>query len=243
MRLICIPHAGGNPEIFLPWAELLAGNVELLAVRLPGHGPRIADPPVDRWDALLADVLDGLEGYLDEPHAFFGHCFGGRVAYELTHLTMTAGRTQTRHLFVAACRSPDTSHAGRYVHQLPEPEFLEILRQRGASDEVLGNKSIMRYVLPAVRNEIRLAERWGDRHRMPVEVPITAIYATDDPEDGRPMMEGWTAFGSTGSELIEMQGGHFFFEHDPASLLDVINSRIGASEKRVVRLEHPARGC
>ncbi len=226
IRLVCIPHAGGNPEIFLPWADRLSPDVELLALRLPGHGPRIAETPIPSWDALLADLLDGIESYLDEPHAFFGHCFGGRLAYELTHLALTAGHTQTKRLFVSACRSPDTRHAGRYVHELPDAEFTEVLRQRGASPEVLNNKSIMRFVVPAVRTEIRLAELWDDRHGAPVQVPITAIYASEDPEDGRPMMEGWRAFSTDGCELVEMHGGHFFFEHDPTPLLEVINHRL-----------------
>jgi medium-chain acyl-[acyl-carrier-protein] hydrolase len=226
MRLICIPHAGGNPEVFLPWADGLSRDVELLAVRFPGHGPRIADPPIDQWDALLADLLEGLEDYLSEPHAFYGHCFGGRLAYELTHLVLTLGHSETRRLFVSACRSPDTPQAGRKVHDLPDAEFLGVLRQLGASDEVLQNKSILRFVLPAVRNEIKLAELWTDRHGIPVSVPITAIYGSDDAEEGRPRMEGWQAYSTEGCELIEMQGGHSFIEDGPPSLLDVINARL-----------------
>jgi medium-chain acyl-[acyl-carrier-protein] hydrolase len=226
IRLVCIPYAGGNPELFLPWADRLGPRVELLAVRLPGHGPRIADPPCGEWDTLLADILEGLAGYLGEPHAFFGHCFGGRLAYELAHLAATLGHDQTRRLFISACRSPDTRHDGRYVHELPDAEFVEVLRQRGASEEVLRNKSILRFVLPAVRTEIRLAELWTDTHRAAVGVPITAIYASDDDEEGRPRMEGWRAFSTEACELVEMRGGHYFFEHDPGLLLDVINPRL-----------------
>jgi surfactin synthase thioesterase subunit len=71
MRLICTPHAGGNPEVFLPWANEFSPDVEL-PVRLPGHGPRIADPPIEHWDELLADIIDGVNDYLSEPHAFYG---------------------------------------------------------------------------------------------------------------------------------------------------------------------------
>ena len=226
IRLVCIPCAGGNPEIFLPWADGLSRGVELLAVRLPGHGPRIADSPFDEWDELLADILDGLGGYLEEPHAFYGHCFGARLAYELTHLAIAGGHAQTKHLFVSACRSPDTPHAGRYVHKFGDREFCEALRQLGASDEVLQDKSIMRLVLPAVRNEIRLAELWNDRHQSAVQVPITAIYGRDDSQDGRQSMEGWQAFSSEECELLEMPGDHFFLINHSGRLLDVINSRL-----------------
>jgi len=229
MRLICFPHAGGNPEVFLPWADGLSRDVELLAIRLPGHGPRIADPPIGHWDGLLADLLDGLGGYLSEPHAFYGHCFGGRLAYELTHVALTLRHAQTRRLFVSACRSPDTPQAGQKIHDLPDADFIEALRQRGAPDEVLQNKSILRFVLPAVRNEIRLAELWTDRRQAAVSVPITAIYGSDDAEGDRPSMEGWQAFSTAECELVEMRTGHSLFEGDPSPLLEVINARMDAT--------------
>jgi medium-chain acyl-[acyl-carrier-protein] hydrolase len=227
IRLVCIPCAGGNPEIFLPWTDLLSRGIELLAVRLPGHGPRIADAPFGQWDDLLADTLEGLAGYLSEPYALYGHCFGARLAYELTHSVIAGvGRLQPKRLFVSACRSPDVPHAGIYVHELEDREFCGNLRQLGASDEVIQNSSIMKFVLPAVRSEIRLAELWNDRHRAPVQVPITAIYGRDDPEDGRRSMEGWREFSTKECELVEMPGDRSFLTSHCRMLLDVVNSRL-----------------
>lgn len=229
IRLICVPHAGGNPELFWPWADGLAPNIELVAVRLPGHGPRIADRTFDQWDALLEDMFEGLEKYLDEPHAFFGHCFGGRVAYEFLHFAARRTGARARRLFVSACRSPDAPHQGRYIHGLPDRELRDVLRQLGAPDEVLQNDAVMRLLLPVVRTEFRLAELWGDRHQAGIDVPITAIYGRDDLEDGLPSMKGWDAFSREQCELVEVLGGHFFLSSDPAEVLDVINSRLGTA--------------
>jgi medium-chain acyl-[acyl-carrier-protein] hydrolase len=41
VTLICVPFAGGNPEVFCPWAQSLDTGIDLLAVRLPGHGTRM----------------------------------------------------------------------------------------------------------------------------------------------------------------------------------------------------------
>lgn len=229
IRLICVPHAGGNPEVFWPWVDRLAPNIELLAVRLPGHGPRIADRTFDQWDALLEDMFEGLEEHLAEPNAFFGHCFGGRVAYEFVHFAARRTGAWARQLFVSACRSPDAPHQGRYVHGLPDRELRDVLRQRGAPDEVLRNDAVMRLLLPAVRSEFRLAELWDDRHKEGIDVPITAIYGRDDPEDGLLSMKGWTAFSTKQCELVEVPGGHFLLSTAPVPLLDVINSRLGTA--------------
>jgi medium-chain acyl-[acyl-carrier-protein] hydrolase len=232
IRLICVPHAGGNPELFRPWADGLAPNIELLGVRLPGHGPRMADRTFDQWDALLGDIFEGLEKYIHGPHAFFGHCFGGRVAYEFLHFAARHAGAYAQRLFVSACRSPDAPHKGRLVHGLPDREIRDILRQRGAPDEVLQNDALMRLLIPALRSEFRLAELWDDRHHMGVDVPITAIYGKDDPEDGLLSMKGWDAFSTKQFELVEVPGDHFFLESHPAPLLDVINNRLRAATWR-----------
>jgi medium-chain acyl-[acyl-carrier-protein] hydrolase len=225
MRLICIPHAGGSSDLFWSWAKSLDRNIEVLTVRLPGHGPRIADPILEEWDALLEDTFARILCYLSEPHAFYGHCFGGRLAYELAHLARHRGAV-TKRLFVSACRSPDVPHVGRYLHELPDGEFRESLRQLGASEEVLASESVTRLVMPALRNEIRLAELWNDRHGVGLDIPITAICGRDDPDDGRPRMVGWTAFGTRASEVIELPGGHSFPEQDTGAFAELINARL-----------------
>jgi medium-chain acyl-[acyl-carrier-protein] hydrolase len=226
VTLICVPFAGGNPEVFGPWAQWLGTDISLLAVRLPGHGRRMRETPFDTWDELVDDTFDALTPYLSQPHAFYGHCFGGRLAYELAHRAHTA---MTVRLFVSSCRSPDTSSADAPVHELPDAEFCSALAQTGAAPaEVLANAALMRILLPAIRSEIRLAEQWGDRPSASLDVPITALYGTEDLTGERQGMTGWPAFTTRGCEFVEIPGGHFFLQADPPLLRTIINSRLAA---------------
>jgi medium-chain acyl-[acyl-carrier-protein] hydrolase len=224
LTLICVPFAGGNPEVFCPWAQWLDPGIDLLAVRLPGHGPRMREAPFGTWGELVDDTIDALAPFLSRPHAFYGHCFGGRLAYELAHRAHTA---MTARLFIAACRSPDTPPADARVYELPDADFCSALARMGmAPAEVLGNVALMRILLPGIRSQIRLAELWGDRHDAIVDVPITAMYGQEDLTSERQSMTGWPGFTTRGCEFVEIPGGHFFLQENPPLLRDIINLRL-----------------
>ncbi len=227
VTLICVPFAGGNPEDFWPWAQWLSADIDLVAVRLPGHGRRMRDRPYDTWDELVDDTTDALTPFLSRPHAFYGHCFGGRIAYELAHRAHSA---MTLRLFVSGCRSPDTPPEVTRVSQLPDAEFCSALAQMGvAPGEVLGNADLMRILLPAIRGEIRLAETWGHRHGAIGDIPITAMYGQQDRTGERQAMTGWPAFSTRDCEFVEIPGDHFFLQADPPLLRDIVNSRLAVT--------------
>lgn len=234
--LICLAYAGGNPDNFAAWADGVAPDVDLVALRLPGHGSRIREPRYRDWDRLVADTFAALAPLLSGDHMFFGHSFGGRLAYELTHRAVVEHPGRTKRLFVAGCRSPDFPQARPYLHEMTEDGFRHAMRTMGGTPaEFLSSRVLMRILLPIVRDEIRLAELWGDRHGGPVAVPITAISGRDDPIDPAASMAGWPAFGGPGSETVRTAGGHFFLDTHPAPLLAIINARLEVSDARAAR--------
>ncbi|MCT9089947.1 alpha/beta fold hydrolase [Streptomyces sp. ASQP_92] len=233
IRLICFPYAGGGPDIFRSWADGLDAGVELVAVRLPGRGPRLREAMYENWDSLLAETFDALSaaGLLDTPHAFYGHSFGGRLAYEMAHLTASAHPGATRHLFVSGSRSPNAPQARPYLHELPGERYLDAVRAMGGTPaEILDSPMMMRLFLPTMRADMRLAELWDDRHGAPgVDVPLTALYGRDDPVDGYAAMRDWKLYSSRACEVVELPGGHFFLDTHRDRLLETINARLEGS--------------
>lgn len=227
ITLICLPHAGGSPDLFRSWARLLRDDVELLAIRLPGRGIRLRERLYDNWPALIEDTYAAVGPYLNRPHAFYGHSFGARLGYELTRLAGASRPGRTRRLFVSACRSPDHPQHRPFFHRLPDPELVGSLRTLGGSPvEVLEAPAMRRVWLPVVRSEVRLAETWSDRHGgTSMAIPITGTYGSDDPIDDAASMRGWSSY-SGDSELVQFPGGHFHPETHREALLKVINSRL-----------------
>jgi len=229
VTLICLPYAGGNPALFRSWADALDDNIGLVAVRLPGRGTRIKEPSCADWATLLTCTSAALAPLLRSPHAFFGHSFGGRLAYELAHLAAAKHPGNTWRLFVSACRSPNQPRRP-HLHQLPDAEFRTALRDMGGMPEdLLASEPLMRMLVPAVRNDIRLAELWDDRAVTPLDVPLTVLYGRHDPIDPLAAMRDWPAFGGRGVELVKLPGAHFFLETHRGLVLDVINERLGTS--------------
>jgi surfactin synthase thioesterase subunit len=226
-RLVCFPHAGGNPDGFRRWAEGVDPTVEVLSLRLPGHGPRLRERPHSEWAALVDDAHSILREDLALPHFLFGHSFGGRLAYELAHRLGADHPGSTRRLFVFGCRSPDWPQARPRMHEQADEDFLDVLRKIGGMPEkLLDNPGMMRMLLPAIRSEIRLAEIWDDRHGRGVDVPITAVYGRYDPIDGAEAMTGWRRYGARSSEILGIPGGHFLTDEHSGALIDLVNARM-----------------
>ncbi|MFI9245474.1 thioesterase II family protein [Streptomyces sp. NPDC053086] len=226
--LFCFPYAGGSPETFRGWCDGIADDIELLCVILPGRGRRLKEARYDRWQPLVDDVFEALSPYLNRRHAFYGHSFGGRLAYELSHLASAEYPGRTSRLFVSGCRSPDTPQRRPYMHQMTESDFRGAVEKMGGTPaELFEHERLLRLVLPTVRSEIRLAEIWDHRHASGVDVPITALYSPDDPIDGWATMRGWQKFTERSCELIDVPGGHFFVDSHPEYVTRIVNTRLG----------------
>lgn len=217
--------------MFRTWSEGVSDDIELVSVVLPGRGSRISEPPYDAWEPLLSDAFTVLSPYLSEPHAFYGHSFGGRLAYELAQMATTEHEGLTHHLFISGCRCPGSPQSRPYLHQLPEQDFLAALRGTyGVPRELVDDEMMMKRMLPALRSDIKLAELWDDWNAERLRVPITAIYGHDDSIDNWVSMRDWFAYTEAGFELIEIPGGHFLTDTNSRRLLQIINSRLRAAE-------------
>ncbi|MFJ8695672.1 thioesterase II family protein [Streptomyces roseolilacinus] len=228
IRLICFSYAGGGLGPFRDWAPEVPDGVELLGVRLPGHGSRIRERPHTDWEPLVDEVTGVLGPYLAEPHALFGHSFGGRLAYEVARRAEARHPGRTRRLFVAACRAPDTPQARPYLHELTDARLRDAMgAMGGVPREVLRDDRMMGVLLPVVRAEMRLAELWGVRPGTGLAAPVTALYGRDDPVDGAAATRRWPRFSRAAGEVLEVPGGHFFLDTHRPWLLDVIGARLG----------------
>ncbi|MFB7372440.1 thioesterase II family protein [Streptomyces sp. NPDC056222] len=226
--LFCFPYAGGSPETFRAWCDGIADDIEVLCVVLPGRGRRLMEARYDRWEPLVEDVFQALSPYLNRRHAFYGHSFGGRLAYELSHLASAVYPGKTRRLFVSGCRSPDMPQTRPYMHRMTEKDFRDAVAKMGGTPaELFDQEKLLRLLMPTVRSEIRLAEIWDHRHTSGVDVPITALYSPDDAIDSEGAMRGWQAFTTRHCELVEVPGGHFFVDSHPEHVTSIVNTRLG----------------
>jgi len=233
--LVCLPHAGGSGATYRQWPDLLAGLADVRPVTLPGRAERWHQP-------LPRDLAEPAAAFAAEfaaspgPVALFGHSLGGLLGFEIARLLTARGRAPML-LVVAASPPPDRLPAVRDRHLLPDPEFTAWVRELGGTaEEILADAEMSRIVLPILRADVGLSERYRYRPGAPLPVPIVTIAGHADPEAGPAAMAGWAAHSALPVREFQVEGGHMFVEHQQAAVLTVLRDVLaGPAVGRSVR--------
>lgn len=242
IRLICFPQAGAAPEQMRSWAAGLDDHIELVVVRLPGHGPRRHEAPYPDWPSLLGPTCAALQPLLSQPHALFGHGLGALLAYEAAKYAQQHCPGQTRHLFVSGCRSPDSLPRHPLLHTLPIEAFREAMLTLGATPfGVLKDADDVQLYETLLRNGLKLFETWYDTSSDSLQVPLTAFYGNEDPVAEASHMLNWSEFTQREFELVEVAGNHFFIKSQRQRLLQLINTHLGLLGEPGRRLDTSTR--
>lgn len=217
-RLLCFPYAGAGASVFAPWNEVLPADLELWAVQLPGRENRLTEAPLGRVDDVVRALVPEVAAWMTKPTVFFGHSLGSLVAYELTRALQRGGHPLPTRLVVAGMKAPDRVVPD--ARPIDDAELLEALRAMGGTPpEVLEDAELLELVLPAVRADFTMAQRYAAHDAAPVTVPLTAFGGADDPEVSEPDVAAWRAAtcGDFHYEMVE--GGHLFLHRWAAHIV------------------------
>jgi medium-chain acyl-[acyl-carrier-protein] hydrolase len=228
--LFCFPYAGGSAAVFRTWAAGLP-QVDVRPVQLPGRGGRLRETPFTRIRELAAAACDGLLPHLGEPFAFFGHSFGGLVAFEVARELRRRGGPEPFHMFVSARRGPRSPDPAVPLHRLPDARFLEEVQGRyGAIPQaILQEPELLALLLPTLRADLEAVETYAYVAEPPLRVPISAFGAVHDPWATRDDLAAWQHETDEAFSLTRFPGGHFYLEESEASLLAEIRARLGSA--------------
>jgi pyochelin biosynthesis protein PchC len=224
VRLVCFPHAGGTAGFFRSWAQHVPDDVELAAVRYPGREDRIGDPFAESFDDLVASVVRECLRLTDAPLAFFGHSMGASVAYEAALRLRTDHGTSLAGLFVSGRAAP--GHEQREnLAESSDQELTEHLIGLGGTDaQALAIPELRELVLPAVRADYRLIERYRPTiTEGALDAPVAVYYGSDEPDLGEESLVPWSRVTSATWHMRSFKGGHFYIvDHGLAVLADII---------------------
>jgi len=236
VKLFCFPHAGGTAAFFFDLAQKLAPEVACLCVQLPGRGARLREEPHSSIAGIVGEVTNALaQQSLDRPFAFYGHSFGGVVAFEVIRKLRTGAMPQPEHLFVGAAPPPQDPTSDTPLHALPESEFIEgvQLRYGGIPSAVLAEPDILRLLLPALRADLTAFETYRYQPSDPLACPVTAFVGVDDPVVSLERSSGWRQHTSARFETIVLPGDHFFPRFSSEPLAQCLRARLGCGMKGI----------
>lgn len=225
LRLFCFPYAGGGASVYRGWAASLPGDVEVCPVQLPGRESRLRETPFTHWRPLVDALAEVLPPYFEMPFVFFGHSMGALLAFELARSLRRMGGPLPLHLFVSGRRAPEVPAREEPIHQLPEAQFIERLRElNGTPEEVLQHAELMRLLLPILRADFGVNETYEFREEEPFDFGISAFGGLGDVDVTRDDLELWKT-QTRGRFRPRMLPGDHFFLHSARELITEALSR------------------
>jgi len=227
-RLLCLPHAGGSASFYLPVAQALAGQVDVVAVQYPGRQDRRREPVVTSIPELADRLVPVVAPLLDRPVAVFRHSMGAVLGFELA-LRLEAAGQRLRRLFVSGRRGP-SAHRDECFHRLDDPALVtELRRLNGTDSAILGDAELLAMILPAVRGDLTAIETYRCAPGRNLDCPITVLVGDDDPRTTVDEARSWAGHTTADSELFVLPGGHFYLVGQAAEVIDIVAARLGES--------------
>jgi medium-chain acyl-[acyl-carrier-protein] hydrolase len=223
LRMFCFPYAGGGASIYRGWSGLLPGDIEVCPVQLPGRESRLRDQPFDRPGPMISAIADVLQSYQDLPFVFFGHSMGAMISFELAREMRRRGLKLPQHIFVSGRRAPQLPPRDKPIHDLPEAEFLEELRElNGTPEEVLQHAELMKLLLPILRADFAVNETYVYTEEEPFDFGISAFGGLGDVEVTREDVEAWKPHTRGKFRLRMLPGDHFFINATKDLVLEAV---------------------
>jgi medium-chain acyl-[acyl-carrier-protein] hydrolase len=225
LRLFCFPYAGGGATVYRGWAAGLPSTVEVCAIQPPGREARLRETPMSRISALVPAIADALLPHLRQPFAFYGHSMGALVSFELSRLLRREHGLQPSQLFVSAKSAPQLPPLEPPIHSLPEPEFVERLRElNGTPQQVLEHRELMQVMFPILRADFTACETYVYADDDPFDFPITVYGGLQDAKIPRDRLDAWRAHTNAAFAVRMFPGDHFFIHQQQPQLLRTLHA-------------------
>ncbi|HUQ55216.1 thioesterase II family protein [Lentzea sp.] len=222
-QVFCFPYAGGSARAYVSLRQALREVADLHLIELPGRGGRIRDRPTDRLAPLLDDLVPALLPHLDQPIVLFGHSLGAVLAFEIARLLRRRHGTVPARLIVSGHRAPHLPLREAEIHHLSDDAFVARLRElNGTPEEVLRNEDLMRMLLPALRADFTVSERYRFSPDDPLDCPISVYGGTKDPDIPVTDLHAWSWHTTRRCRVDLFTGDHFFLHTQEAALIKAL---------------------
>jgi medium-chain acyl-[acyl-carrier-protein] hydrolase len=230
-QLFCFPHAGGGPSFFRPWCAVLAPEIAVRRVVLPGRESRLGEPSFRHITELVGPLCAALEPFLDQPYALFGHSMGAVVAYEVARQFSSPSRQGPACLIVSGRRAPGLPSNRPRISGLPDDEFLaEVGRLNGIPAEVLNEPDLLDMLLPTLRADYELAETYQPLPGDGLDCPVVAYMSTADPEVQYREVLAWREVTTGEFTMRVFRGDHFYLKGGRPDVLNALRQDLRPRE-------------
>jgi medium-chain acyl-[acyl-carrier-protein] hydrolase len=228
LRLICFPYAGGGAYQYRSWSGRLPHDVDLYAMQLPGHEDRIREEPFHSLDDAVTALSEDLVALLDGPFAIFGHSLGAIIGAEVALQLESERGLRPEHMFASGSPGlPSVSPTRRPIHNLPDNELLEHIRQlNGTAQELLADKRILGLLLRIIRSDYAILDGYTYAGHRTLSCPLTVFGGDADPTTTPTTLATWSSVTTGKTNLHMLPGSHFFLHSARDELLVLLRDAL-----------------
>ncbi|WP_036527853.1 thioesterase II family protein [Nocardia sp. CNY236] len=224
LRLVCFPHAGGSASFYRSWIEHLPDGTELAIAIYPGREDRLVDAHPETLQALAEEFAAAMPQGV--PTVLLGHSMGAAVAFEVAR---RCARTPQR--LIVSGHPPPHRLRPNDVHLRSGAGLLaELHSLGGVSAALFEHAEIRELMLPMIRADYRLIERYLPGPLTPLPIPITAVISLDDPEISEDEARSWQDCTVAGFDLHAMPGNHFALVERPHEFIGWLATLLPTAE-------------
>ncbi len=226
-RLFCFHCAGASASEFRNWPTHLPGEIEVVAVQLPGREWRVSEEFISSMDDLIEGVVAAMTGLLDKPYIIFGHSFGAIGGFEVIR-ELRRRRLKQPVLFIPAGRQGAHLKEKKPIASLPREEFIEEL-QKDYGDHIghiLESAELKEVFIPQIHADFVLSETYRYCDEPPLDCPIVAFAGIEENELETAELNAWSAHTSQSFKSRRFPGDHFFVQKSQRLVIEAITQEI-----------------
>jgi surfactin synthase thioesterase subunit len=223
VNLVCFPFAGSGASIFFPWEKFLHSDFNIYAFQAPGREDRIGEDLIDNLELLVQKGSAELLKLANKPIILFGHSLGAVIAFEITKLIEKQG-IEPKCLIVSGRQPPHLSLKMPPISELSDQDLLKgLLDLEGTDREIVKHPELLEIILPIIRADFKIGEKYLLPIQDQINCPIIAIGANNDPWVKVDELSQWQKFTRQECQLKTISGDHFYVKNDFQEIVQLLN--------------------
>ena len=236
INLILFPYAGGSPSMFAPWKKLFAENINMCPVLYPARELRKAEELPETIGEMARDFVEANLNLFNKKFAFFGHCTGVLIAYEvalylrkkygLEPITIIASGSESPKYSVAQLIALDAGgneiSNEELVDKMIEYELVEATFKE--------NKNFIDYYIPTYRNDLVMVSKYVYKKEDKFNCPIYVMEGDTDKTIRKEGVLDWVNFTNSKTSFKKFSGGHFYLTDIKETMVNEITDYLEESK-------------
>jgi trans-AT polyketide synthase/acyltransferase/oxidoreductase domain-containing protein len=222
-KLFMLHFAGGSKfsyQFLVPYLK----DFQVHALELPGRGKRNKELLLASFTDAVEDIYQQISPEFEKDRdIIYGHSLGAILGFWVTDKLEKENRAP-KCLVVSGNSSPGVkkSELLQRMHQLPEPEFTQVLQEMGGMPEaMLQDKELFRMYEPIIRADLKLLDAVSGLTPNIIHSRVIAMMGTL--EKSAHLIQDWRNYTSGSFDFRHLEGDHFFINKHPETIAQLFS--------------------